>query len=100
MDDFINGFFDKGFYHILIAEVVAAFDGVVSMQVQVVVFSQDRCRATFGRDGVTSHGIDFGDYANICTLINFRCGNCSTQARTPSTYQEHVVFGDVHEYLI
>ena len=71
LDDFVNGFFDKGFNHVLIRQEVAAFDGVVGVQVKAVVFAQCCCRAPFGRDRVASHGIDFGDHANIRARIGF-----------------------------
>jgi len=48
LEDLSGSFFDKGLDRVLIGEEVSAEDRVLGVEIQVVVFSQDRGGAALG----------------------------------------------------
>ena len=59
LNHFFRGVFDEILHHVLLAQPVAAGDGVVKVVFQRVIFAHHPGRAAFRRDGMTTHRIDF-----------------------------------------
>ena len=73
----LRSFRHEGFDRILIAEPVAARDGVVGVFVETVVgLGHSRC-AAFRGHGVTAHWVDLGDDGDVELGIDFGRGNRS-----------------------
>ena len=66
---------DKGFHSVLITHPVAAGDRVIGVFVQAVVRLDDCGCATFCRNRVAAHGIDFGNNGNTEVGVGFRNGD-------------------------
>ena len=59
LNHFFRGVFDEILHHVLLAQPVAAGNGVVKVIFQRVIFAHYPGRAAFRRDGMTTHRIDF-----------------------------------------
>src|SRR6202795_883436 len=97
LEKFLGGFFYEGFDGVLIAEPVAAGDGVVGVLVERVVGFDDAGGAAFGGDGVTPHGIDLGDDGDFQVGIEFGYSYGGAEASTTTSDQENVVGRNVHK---
>jgi hypothetical protein len=97
LEKFLRSFLDEGFDGVLIAEPVAAGDGVVGVLVERVVGFDDAGGATFGGDRVAPHGIDLGDDGNFEVGINFGYSYTGAEASTTTSDQENVVGRNVHK---
>ena len=82
---------------ILIAEPVAAGDGVVGVLVETVVGLGHAGRAALGGDRVAAHGIDLGDHGDAEFGIDLGGGNRGAQSRATATYQKNVVRRSFHD---
>ena len=71
LQEFLGRFFYEGFDGVLIAEPVAAGNGVVGVLVERVVGFDDAGGAAFGGDGVAPHGINLGDDGDFEVWIEF-----------------------------
>jgi hypothetical protein len=97
LQKFLGSFLDEGFDGVLIAEPVAAGDGVVSVLVERVVGFDDAGGAAFGGDSVAPHGIDLGDDGDFQVGINFGYSYGRAEASTTTSDQENVVGRNVHK---
>ena len=97
LEKFLGRFFYEGFDGVLIAEPVAAGDGVVGVLVERVVGFDDAGGAAFGGDGVAPHGIDLGDDGDFEIGIEFGYSNGGAEASTTTSDQENVVGRNVHK---
>jgi hypothetical protein len=97
LEKFLRSFLDEGFDGVLIAEPVAAGDGVVSVFVERVVGFDDACGAAFGGDGVAPHGIDLGGDGDFEVGIKFGYSYGGAEASTTTSDQENVVGRNVHK---
>ena len=82
---------------ILVAEPVAAGDGVVEMVVQAVVVLDDAGRAAFGGHGVAAHRIDLGDQRKREGRIGLGDRDGGAQAGAAGAHDRDVDFNHVHE---
>ena len=78
--EFARGLADKSLYRILIAEPIAARDGVIGVIVQAVIGTHDAGRPTLGGDSMAAHGIDLGDDRDSESGIGFRDGDGGAQS--------------------
>ena len=72
---------DEVLDHVLLAQPVAAGDGVVEMMFQAVVRLRHRGRAAFRRHRVAAHRIDLGDERDGQRRIRFGNRDRGAQAR-------------------
>jgi len=96
LQQFLRSFFDEGFDRILIAQPVAAGDGVVGVFVETVVGFRNAGRTAFSRDGVAPHGIDLGDDSNTEFGIDLSGSDGGPKARTSAPYEKNVVRRSFH----
>jgi len=97
LEKFLGSFLDEGFDGVLIAEPVAAGDGVVGVFVERVVGFDDAGGAAFCGDGVAPHGIDLGDDGDFEVGIKFGYSYGGAEASTTTSDQENVVGRNVHK---
>ena len=91
-----RGFVDEDFHRILIAQPVAARDGVVGVFIQAVVGFDDRGRPALSRDGVAAHGINLGNNSHPEVQVGLCDSNGGPQARRATAHHQHVTRRDVH----
>src|SRR5206468_1929461 len=87
----LRRFLDEGFDRVLIAQPVAAGNGVVGVLVEAVVRTNHGRRAAFGRHRVAAHRIDLGDDGNSEAVVGFGDGNGGAQTRAAATHQQDVM---------
>ena len=93
---FFGGFLDEGLHGVLVAEPVAAGNGVVGVLVETVTrFNDTRC-AAFRRNRVAPHGVDLGDHGDVEFGIDFGDSDGCPEARPATSDQENVVVRYIH----
>jgi hypothetical protein len=97
LEKFLRRFFYEGFDGVLIAEPVAAGDGVVGVFVERIVGFDYAGGAAFRGDGVAPHGIDLGDDSDFEVGIEFGYSYGGAEASTTTSDQENVVGRNVHK---
>src|SRR5207249_9600358 len=97
LEEFLGRFFYKGFDGVLIAEPVAAGDGVVGVLVERVVGFDDAGGAAFGGDGVAPHWINLGDDGDFEIGVEFGYSYGGAEASTTTSDQENIVGRNVHK---
>jgi hypothetical protein len=97
LEKFLRGFLDEGFDGVLIAEPIAAGNGVVGVFVERVVGFDDAGGAAFGGDSVAPHGINLGDDGDFEVGVNFGYSYGGAEASTTTSDQENVVGRNVHK---
>src|SRR5262249_19752129 len=96
-EQFLRRLLDEGLDGILVAQPVAAGDGVVGVLVERVVSADDAGSAALGGDGMAAHRVDLGDDRDAEAGIGFRDGDGRAQASAATAYQNNVV-GWGHEH--
>jgi hypothetical protein len=76
---------------VLVAQPVAAGDGVVGVLVERVVRTDDAGRAALGRDRVAAHRVDLGDDGDAEARIGFRDRDRRAQPRAAAANEDHVM---------
>ena len=92
----LGGFLDEGLHRVLVAQPVAAGDGVVGMLVQAVPGLDHRGGAALRRDRVAAHGIDLGDHRDAELGMRLGDGDGGAQARASAAHHEHVAGERIH----
>jgi hypothetical protein len=76
---------------VLVAQPVAAGDGVVGVLVEAVDVLDDRGRAAFGRDRVAAHRIDLRDDRDAEVRVGLGDGDGRAQAGPTAAHDDDVV---------
>jgi hypothetical protein len=76
---------------VLVAQPVAAGDGVVRVLVESVTGGDDRRGPALGRDGVAAHWVDLGHDRHAETRVGLDDGDGSTQAGPTAAHDQDVV---------
>ena len=90
----LRGLLDEGLDGVLIAEPVAAGDGVVGVLVQAVVGGNHARGAAFGRDGVAAHRIDLHTTSHAEPGVGLGDGDRGAQTGPAASDEHDVVRGD------
>src|SRR5436190_2184428 len=90
-------FFYEDFDGILVAEPIAAGDGVVSVVIQCVSRFDYSGSATLGRNCVATHRVNLGDHGHAEIGIGLGHGNGRPQAGTAPSDQKNIVIGDIYK---
>ena len=90
-EQLLGCFPDEGLHGVLVAQPVAAGDGVVGVLVEAVVRPDHPGGAPLGRDRVAAHGVDLRHNRNTEFGIDFGGGNCGAQASASATYEKNVM---------
>ena len=83
----------EGLDGVLVAQPVAAGDGVVGVFVQGVVFASDAGRAALGRNRVAAHRVHLGDDRHAQVRISLRYRDCGAQTRAAAADHDDVMGG-------
>ena len=90
-EELLARFLYEGLDRILIAQPIAARNGVVGVLVEAVVRTDDTRRSTFGGDGVAAHRVHLGHDGDVEARIGFRDGNRGAQPRAAAADQHYIV---------
>ena len=94
---FFRRFFHENFDGILVAQPVAAGDGVVGVVIQrIPTFDYPRSSA-FGRNRVAAHRVNLRDHGHTEFGIGLGYGNRGSKAGAAAADQKNIVVGDVHK---
>src|SRR5262249_8201661 len=86
-----RGLLDEGLDGVLVAQPVAAGDGVIGVFVAAVIRRADAGRPPPGGDGVAAHRVDLGDDRDAELRVGLGDGDGGTKARAAATHQHDVV---------
>ena len=89
--ELLGRFLHEGLDRILIAEPVAARDGVVGVLVEAVVGRDGAGGAALGGDGVAAHRVDLGDDGDTQPGIGLGDGDRGAQARAAAAHEHDVM---------
>ena len=87
--------FDEGFYGVLVAEPIAAGDGVIGVFVEAVFGKMDSRGATLSGHSVASHGVDLGHNSHAETGVGFRNGDGGPKAGSATADDKNIVRREV-----
>ena len=85
LDQLLGTGVDEQLNGVLVGQVIAAPNGVESMEVEIVILPHHGRRSTLRRDGMAAHGIDLGHHRNIQRRLNLDSCSSSPQSCRPST---------------
>src|SRR5205823_1619152 len=91
LEQLLGGLLDEGLDGVLVAEPVAAGDGVVGVLVAAVVQGDDAGRPALGGDGVAAHRVDLGDDGDAQLRVGLGDGDGGTKPRAAAAHQHDVV---------
>ena len=92
-NELLGRFSYEGLHRVLIAEPVAARDGVVGVLIKAVAPRDHPRGSTLRRDGVTPHGIDLGNNCNAERWIGFSDGDRGAKSCATAADEDHVMSG-------
>src|SRR5579864_9157049 len=96
---FVGHFVDEGLDHVLVAEPIAARDGVVDVLLDSVVIADYTGGAAFGRDRVAAHRVDLRDHRDIELGIALGDSDSGAESGAAATNQENIVRRGFHSIL-
>ena len=96
LDHFFGAVRDEIIDNVLVAQPVAARDGVVEMILEGVVRPHHAGGATLGGDGMAAHRVDFRDQRDLESGVDFGCGDRGPQARAAGADDGDIDLNHVH----
>ncbi len=96
---FVGHFVDEGLDHVLVAEPIAARDGVVDVLLDGVVVTDYAGGAAFGRDRVAAHRVNLRDHRDIELRIGFGDSDSGAESGAAATDQQNIVRRGFHSIL-
>ena len=90
-EQLLGGFLDEGLDGVLVAQPVAAGDGVVGVFVEAVVRADHGRGAALGRDRVAAHRVDLGDDGDAEPGVGLGDGDGRAQPGPAAADQDHVM---------
>ncbi len=89
---------DEVLHHVLVAQPVAAADGVVEVHLQRIVGALDAGRAALGCAGVAAHRVDLGDQRDLQVRVGLGNGDRRPEAGAAGADDDHISVDGFHRF--